>query len=115
MQHYKAVPGTVISLKRLPTLCKKIKGPFKKKIKSYDRECGEQMKMNLRECSTSSTSRRSTHAMQSSFNNFEACGPPYVKLKKKQHETLRKKERIKNRVSEKLPKKLEQGKVHFEI
>jgi hypothetical protein len=54
--------------------------------------------------------------MQSSFDNFEACGPPYVKLKKKkQHETLRKKERIKNRVSEKLPKKLEQGKVHFEI
>jgi hypothetical protein len=51
------------------------------------------MKMNLRECSTSSTSRRSTHAMQSSFDNFEACGPPYVKLKKKkQHETLRKKE-----------------------
>jgi hypothetical protein len=51
------------------------------------------MKMNLRECSTSSTSRRSTHAMQSSFDNFEACGPPYVKLKKKKkHETLRKKE-----------------------
>lgn len=31
--------------------------------------------------------------MQSSFDNFEACGPPYVKLKKKKkHETLRKKE-----------------------
>jgi hypothetical protein len=31
VQHYKAVPGTVISLKKLPTPCKKIKGPFKKK------------------------------------------------------------------------------------
>lgn len=29
---------------------------------------------NLCKCSTSITSRRSTHAMQSSVNNFEACG-----------------------------------------